>query len=336
MDFPGEKLVIKLWETVAEKGIGGLFRPWQMRREGRASIELKQEELLAIAQAERDADLIRRGEAVLEANKVPYFLAQPDASSEDAAGDAHNNLSPMQYVSRLVISETLRHEANVTRALLHAESSLEEDPQAPPESSVNDDWLFRWRDSASQVSTEELQYLWGRLLAGEVKSPGTYSLRTLEFLRNLSQREAEAIATLSQFVIDTVIFRDATELLEDAGVTYGFLMNMQQLGVLAGVEAIGLSATWKTVAEDRFVKALISNSMVLVVTADDPGMTITLPAYQVTEIGQQVLRLGSFPSNIHYLKKVSEHLKIQGTRVDLAHFVNTSLEKIQCYNGQTL
>ncbi len=51
MEFPGEKLVIKLWETVAERGIGGLFRPWQMRREGRVSIELKREELLVIAQA---------------------------------------------------------------------------------------------------------------------------------------------------------------------------------------------------------------------------------------------------------------------------------------------
>ena len=336
MDFPGEKLVIKLWETVAEKGIGGLFKPWQMRREGRATIRLKQEELLAIAQAERDADRLRRGEVVLEISKVPDLLAQPEPAPESATGDTLNNLSPVQYANRFLTSETVRHEANVTRALLHAETSLEDDPQTPSESSVSDDWLFRWRDSASQVSAEELQYLWGRLLAGEIKSPGTYSLRTLEFLRNLSQGEAEAIAKLSQFVVDNVIFRDATELLEKSGVTYGFLMNMQQLGILAGVEAIGLSITWKSLAEDRFTRALISNSMVLVVTADDPGITITLPAYQLTGIGQQVLRLGKFGSNIEHLKKVGEHLKSQGTRVDLAQYVNISPGKIQYYNGQTL
>ena len=76
--------------------------------------------------------------------------------------------------------------------------------------------------------------------------------------------------------------------------------------------------------------------MVFVVTADDPGISITLPAYQLTEIGQQVLRLGKFGSNIEYLKKVGEHLKSQGTRVDLAQYVNISPDKIQCYNGQTL
>lgn len=34
MDIPGEKLIIKLWETIADKGIGSLLKPWQIRREG--------------------------------------------------------------------------------------------------------------------------------------------------------------------------------------------------------------------------------------------------------------------------------------------------------------
>ena len=43
MEFPGEKLVIRLWETVTEKGIGSWLRPWQNRREGRAQIDVQQE-----------------------------------------------------------------------------------------------------------------------------------------------------------------------------------------------------------------------------------------------------------------------------------------------------
>ena len=41
MEAPGEKLIIKLWESIADKGIGSLLKPWQIRREGRASIDLK-------------------------------------------------------------------------------------------------------------------------------------------------------------------------------------------------------------------------------------------------------------------------------------------------------
>jgi hypothetical protein len=45
---PGEQLLIKLWETIADKGIGNLLRPWQMRREGQAAIDVKHSELLML------------------------------------------------------------------------------------------------------------------------------------------------------------------------------------------------------------------------------------------------------------------------------------------------
>jgi len=46
VDFPGEKLIIKMWETLTEKGVGGLLRPWQIRREGRTTTDVRKEELL--------------------------------------------------------------------------------------------------------------------------------------------------------------------------------------------------------------------------------------------------------------------------------------------------
>lgn len=326
MEMPGEKLVIKLWETVAEKGIGGLFRPWQMRREGRASIELKREELLAIAHAERDAELIRKGE------HLPSFL-QPKITYTPSQ---HLALSIEQSATETVVSDAIRREANITRALLHAEEALETETQAPPEETVNDDWLFRWRDSASQVSSEELQSLWGRVLAGEVKSPGSYSLRTLEFLKNISQQEAEAITKLSQFVIGNVIYRGSNEDLQEFGVTFDFLLNMQQLGVVAGVEAIGMTTTWKSVDSSRFVQSLISNSMVLIASADDPDHTISMPTYMLTAIGSQVLSLGSFEANVEYLKKVGEHLKTQGVSVKLAKYIRTTTTTIRYFEAQEL
>ena len=336
MDFPGEKLVIKLWETVAERGIGSLFKPWQMRREGRASIELKREELLAIAQAEHDAARIRRGEISLNAAASAPILLSHDAVVEFAPEEQRVQDSFPQVVSNIVVADTLRREANVTRALLHAEESLESDPQVPPEANVDDDWLYRWRDSASQVSSEELQNLWGRILAGEIKAPGTYSLRAMEFLRNLSQEEAEAIAKLAPFVIGDAIYRGDRELLDGAEVTLGFLFSMQQLGVVAGVEGLGMSLTWSSIDKSRFLYTFTSNSKVLIVTADDSGRTITLPAYQITAIGKQVLRLVKVKPNVAYLKKVGEDLKGQGVSVELAEYIDVSPDQIRCFNGQKL
>ncbi len=41
MDLPGEKLLIKLWETITEKGIGSLLSPWQTIRTGKARNEVR-------------------------------------------------------------------------------------------------------------------------------------------------------------------------------------------------------------------------------------------------------------------------------------------------------
>ena len=65
MEFPGEKLVIRLWETVTEKGIGGLMSPWQARREGWAQADIRRNERLVLAQTERDIEDIRSGRKTL-------------------------------------------------------------------------------------------------------------------------------------------------------------------------------------------------------------------------------------------------------------------------------
>lgn len=76
--------------------------------------------------------------------------------------------------------------------------------------------------------------------------------------------------------------------------------------------------------------------MVLVCTADDPALKITLPVYQITSIGKQVLRLGSFEPHEEYLKQVGCHLKEQGIDVVLARYVPCGSDRIRYYNGQKL
>ncbi|MCP9930538.1 DUF2806 domain-containing protein [Cyanobium sp. AMD-g] len=336
MDFPGEKLVIKLWETVAEKGVGNLFKPWQMRREGRVSIQLKSEELIMIAQAERHADLIRKGEAIIDASRNLLLSTAPDNTPQENKGDARLNPELANAACEISVADTLRREINTTRALLCAEEALQDDTQEPPNTKVDDDWLFRWRDSASEVSSEELQFLWGKVLAGEVKAPGSFSLRTLEFIRNLSTHEAEAIATLSEFIVAGVIYRDAKENLEERGVIFDTLLSMQDIGVLSGVEAIGMSMNWKSLDESSFKQVLTSNSMALILSGDDPSVTISLPIYKLTTIGQQVLRLGKFGPNIDYLNKVGQHLKGQGVNVVLAKYFDVAPGQIQWFDGRNL
>ena len=57
----GEKLLIKLWDSIIDKGIGGLLTPWQILRTSDARIEARRRETLLMADAEQKAEGIRKG-----------------------------------------------------------------------------------------------------------------------------------------------------------------------------------------------------------------------------------------------------------------------------------
>lgn len=253
MDYPGEKLLLKMWETLAEKGIGSLLAPWHEKRMAEARAETRRKEMLILAQAEIEVDLIKSGKSSFQLKPEVRLLNAP---SENI--DAQGRIEPTidltglaTAVSNNDFSESVRKEANVAKSILIAEDILGQDQQEPSETPIDDDWIYSWRDYAGRVSSEELQDLWGRILAGEVKQPGTYSMRTLEFLKGLSKSEAELISKAARFVIDGRIYREKEKFLEGEGIYFSSLLYLQDIGILSGVEALGLTTTYKTQDQNK-------------------------------------------------------------------------------------
>lgn len=335
MGWPGEQLIIRLWETLSEKGVGSLLKPWQIRREGIAHLELRRAEVLALTQTEKDAEDIRTGQKRLE----DFSPELKFAAKALIPLQQRQRLEPtidlpaaIEAAARQTIEESVKRQLNVASAIIHAEESLSEDPQEPPQRKIDDDWLYRWRDYAGDVSEEEMQRLWGKLLAGELKAPGSYSLRCLDFLRNLSQDEAKTIEKLSRFAIEGVVWRGDAKLFESEEISFSTLLEMQDLGVISGVESVGIETTWKTNAADKFVKALMSNGKVLVAQHDDANRELKLEVYLLTSLGRQILKLGKFEPHVEYLTKLGQAIHAQGFSVMLCDFIKVSETTIKLFN----
>jgi hypothetical protein len=350
MDYPGEKLVIRLWETVAEKGIGGLLRPWQMKRESRALLESRQQELLVLAQAERDADEIRTGRKRLgnDGRLLSVESAHGDFDQflgGEHTGDSETLARVLLHVStERMIADSIRSEVNVAKALLQAEVALENDSEEPPRGTVDEDWLYRWRDCTASVSTEKLQSMWGSLLAGEVKSPGTFSLRTLDFLRNLSCEEATNIERLFQFALNHWVIRGCSHwddrfdgILAESGLTYGFLLDMQELGVISGVESgTGFRRTLSAEREDKFISALISHTTMLLITHDDPKRELEINGYTITALGRQLEQLAKAESDKQYVRQLGKAIASRGFDVFLTTPDAFENEKVRAEDGRIM
>ena len=77
---------------------------------------------------------------------------------------------------------------------------------------IDHDWTARFFADVQDVSSEKMQQVWAKILAGEVETPGRTSMQTLSILRNMSQRDAELFERIANFVIDGfVLDHDSTE-----------------------------------------------------------------------------------------------------------------------------
>jgi hypothetical protein len=106
--------------------------------------------------------------------------------------------------SRAIARETVarsRKQRNFEQIVVKAAVELNAIPDDTVEDrKVDEDWTVQFFGYAEDVGNEEMQLLWAKLLAGEIKRPGTVSLRTLNAVKALSREECELFAELCRFV----------------------------------------------------------------------------------------------------------------------------------------
>ncbi|HSC86355.1 MAG TPA: DUF2806 domain-containing protein [Polyangiaceae bacterium] len=67
-------------------------------------------------------------------------------------------------------------------------------------------WFEQWRASAQEASVEYVQELYAKLLEGQLRSPGSLSLRTLDVVRSLDERGAKLFHKYRGFVLGELGF----------------------------------------------------------------------------------------------------------------------------------
>lgn len=125
------------------------------------------------------------------------------------SGEAFYDHSKQQLVeplgvtnSLLLIAEKIKIDevSNLIDCSVQAAAYIdgEQSTEAPEEL---DDFINRWKNEAKLISSEAAQAIWGRVLAQEVNSPGSISLRTMDVIRNISKAEASNFNDICKYVV---------------------------------------------------------------------------------------------------------------------------------------
>jgi len=114
-----------------------------------------------------------------------------------------------------------------------------------------------------------------------------------------------------------------TKVLNAEGLNIAFLLAMQDIGLISGVDGLGFSKTWHSMNTDRYSAVLLSHNKALWVTDDDMSKQCQLTGYLLTAIGQQILSLGMFEPHIDYMRTVGHAIRAQGFSVLLgSHMID--------------
>ena len=160
----------------AASGIGSIagpiLAPWKARREAQVK--------KIVAKAEADA-LVVLAEAQAEARKTLI--------SQDSTFTAELDIA--NTVSQRIQFQEEKRQKNIESVVKQAASQLGD--KEVPDNEPDHDWTARFFNEAQDVSSEEMQSLWAKVLAGEVERAGSTSIRTLSILKNLDQATAHLL-----------------------------------------------------------------------------------------------------------------------------------------------
>ena len=100
-------------------------------------------------------------------------------------------------------SKILRQTVNTVKVLQHAAKEIKR--ELPPADQgiveITDDWLNAFEQEAVNMSSEHMQKLFGKILAGEIRRPTTYSIRTVKLIAQLDNKAAELFRKLCSMAL---------------------------------------------------------------------------------------------------------------------------------------
>ena len=197
--FPLDKLV-----DIVSKSVGRVSKQYFDKKdidtkayEIRKLAEAHAEEMKIIASAVRDNFQMTGG---IEYKEEKIAISSPKDLSIQPEQFGLLNPSIEDRTQKRIDFQNVQKQINIESVTTFAAEELKDEPPVTDEP-VDEDWTTRFFRIVEDISNEEMQTIWGKILAGEIKQPRSYSLRTLELIRNLAKQEADIFMKVANFAI---------------------------------------------------------------------------------------------------------------------------------------
>lgn len=192
---------------------------------------------------------------------------------------------------RRLLAEEINKQKNLEDVIQRADDILQSEAydskQDGLQEKTDQGWVDDCLDGAGKAYDDDLKDYWAKLMAGEIKNPGFYSKRAIQFMKSLSKTDADKIKKMCQYVVYNFDNTDAVILrYKPSNYTFDEISFLMELRLLNYNHSI--------VKQYRFEE----NEGFGFFRKKDVGLFVKikrkeydLPIYSFTELGKEILTI---------------------------------------------
>ena len=297
----------KLIEVTAS-GIGAVAGPVIDRLTARMRAETRRIDAGAEADALRIKAKAEAESLVIKTEGQSKAIQHIAKAQENARLPATTEVSIDQEIAMRVQFQEQKRQANILDVVSMAAEELGE--KEVPDRDVDHDWTARFFSDVQDVTSEQMQRIWARILSGEVETPGRTSLHTLAILKNMSQRDAEMFARASRFVLNDLILTEKKYTGNlDGFPLFGDIMELESYGLFSTDTFLHTKYQLRQSFQGRPCGFFRQHDMVYGILSMTNQKEVSFPCHLLTAAGQQLYSNVSVEMDESYMHSVARYLR---------------------------
>ena len=203
---------------------------------------------------------------------------------------------------------------NFLKIAKKADAHYSENPKTDKFNIYDFDWFIRYYEAAGNISDESMQEIWAKILAGEVSESSSFSLKTIDVLRNMRKSDADLLIKFCKSSFcrrnGQIFLPNYDEYLNKNGISYSDVMRLSEMGLIFNDGTITLNYELTQNPDIIF----INDNLLMTIAACDAKVTkLSIKQFPFTKVGCELATLisdyASDESFIEFGKTIAKNHK---------------------------
>lgn len=256
---------------------------------------------------------------------IPFFGVKKQAV--DSLIKNINETNELSAVEKAIIiansKKIIKQNSNTEKIIEQAIANASKETDFSESSTIDEEWLERFMDSAKFVQDEEMQIIWGKVLAGEFEKPGSFKKIIIRILSEIPKDYAKVFANICNAQVllyylddknivkhmskDVIISKNviSSTKYDDLGFDFSTLSELNNWGLVNYYN--DLSEPIKTISNNDFPNLILKYGDEQITITKYENNNFFVGTLTLTEVGRSLANIISMTPLPNYMQEIKKY-----------------------------